>query len=96
MKKINQKHLSFIGKSLLWSLLLYVFMMTAFNWDDISKTISGQNGITVINHVQPGTTSSEVNPAQPIHSNIAEHSGVLKNAINILKAFSGISNHAPH
>ena len=37
MKKRFLHHLGFAGKSLMWSLFLYTFLMVCINWDDVSN-----------------------------------------------------------
>jgi hypothetical protein len=36
MKKRSIKSIAFVGKSLLWSVLLYMTCMFVFNWDEVS------------------------------------------------------------
>ena len=36
MKARLLKHISFVGKSMLWSVLLYMAFVLTFNWDDVA------------------------------------------------------------
>ena len=48
MKPGIQKQFAFIGRSMLWSLLLYLAAMLVINWDDVRNTIKGNNAVTVV------------------------------------------------
>jgi len=86
MKPALLKRFAFIGKSMLWSLLLYVTMMLVFNWDDVRNTVYGNNKITVINNALPDQeTPVAGNP------NVSGHAGFINNVIMLMKTISGIS-----
>ena len=86
-----KKRFAFIGKSMLWSLLLYVVMMLAFNWDEVSNVVTGKNMITVVNNAQPEQQISGVNTPTVTPASISTHSGAVKSILAILKTISGIS-----
>jgi hypothetical protein len=87
MKQRLQKSALFIGKSMLWSLLLYIVLMLAFNWQEVSNSITGRNKITVVNNLQ--------SEAQQPATNISVRPGVLFNVITMIKIIGGItSSHA--
>jgi hypothetical protein len=96
MKTGIQRRFAFIGKSLLWSILLYVVFMLVFNWDEVSNTVSGKNAVTVSNNQQmpqlPGTNNPVITPA-----NISAHTGVFKSIVRLMKTITGIASvSAPH
>lgn len=76
-----QKPLRFVGKSLLWSLLLYTVLMLAFNWDEVNNTIRGRNSATII-HVSPsGERQIDAQPG----------AGALTSILAVLRTLSGVS-----
>ena len=83
--KRNKKRFVFIGKSLLWSLLFYIAMMVAVNWDEIRNTATGKNDITVVNNTLPGTQSIPVNDPEKTHPGIADHLSAVRVFIAIAK-----------
>lgn len=96
MKPLVQKNGAFIAKSLLWSLLLYVVLMAAFNWDDVSNTITGRSMITVVSRPLPegqNPEAGELPPTTP--AAIALHNGMAKNIVAVLKIISGVAGHTP-
>lgn len=76
MKSVIQKRFVFIAKSMLWSVLLYVVLMLAFNWDDVSNKVKGTNPITIISNIpSPETTMTNTLPAAP---SILHHAGIIE------------------
>ena len=53
MKPAIQTQLAFIGRSMLWSLLLYVAAMLVFNWDDVRNVVKGVKAVTVVTDTIP-------------------------------------------
>jgi hypothetical protein len=89
-KKGIQKRFLFIGRSLVWSLLLYIVMMLVFNWDDVRNTIRGTNAVTVMNNTSlPGIPQTNEPSAFP--ASITHHTSPLKNIFIVLKEISGIA-----
>ena len=84
MKQRLQTRVVFIAKSMLWSLLLYVVMMLAINWDDVSRTISGKNTIAVVSE-QP----TKQIPGSNAPASISKHVGIIKSIVSIVKTISG-------
>jgi hypothetical protein len=89
MKLISQKRFAFAGKSLLWSLLLYVIMMLAFNWDDISNSVTGRNTITVVNHMLPESSQAQALPALPGAAAISERNKLVDGLIKVIRVITG-------
>jgi hypothetical protein len=87
MRPGTQKQLRFIGKSLMWSLLLYVTVMVAFNWNEVSATVSGRNIVSVVSTLPsaPGVDSNAT-------SRVARHTGVIKSIVSIAKTISGFTS----
>jgi hypothetical protein len=83
MRPGTQKQLRFIGKSLMWSLLLYVTVMVAFNWNEVS----GRNIVSVVSTLPsaPGVDSNAT-------SRVARHTGVIKSIVSIAKTISGFTS----
>ncbi len=75
------KRLVFVAKSMVWSLLLYVFFMLAFNWDDLSNKIRGVDPVSSVNTVPAG---NERRDAQPAPASISPNARVLDVVIQIL------------
>ncbi len=93
MKLLAKKRFAFIGKSLLWSLMLYVAFMVTINWDEVSNTVSGNNPITVINQTLPDAPPPGINSPVTTPTNINTHSVIVKGIIAVVKAVSGFSGH---
>ena len=57
MKTAMKKRFSFIGKSLLWSLLLYISAMSVINWNEIktafTKADSSSYAVTPVTESKP-------------------------------------------
>ena len=53
MKRHLLRPFSFIGKSLLWSVVLYISFMVIFNWDDVSAGYKKYRTGVNIAQVQP-------------------------------------------
>jgi hypothetical protein len=91
MRPVIKKCFVFITKSLLWSVLLYVVFMFAFNWDEVSNTVSGRNAIAVSDNQSspqfPGTGSPVVTPA-----GITGHSSIIKSILAIAKTITGAAS----
>lgn len=89
MKSISKRRIVFVAKSMLWSILLYVVLMLAFNWDDVSGKVRGSNPITITTNTPveqlPATNDPAVIPA-----NISHHIGILEKSIVIAKSISCI------
>lgn len=81
-----KKRFSFIGKSLLWSLLLYMVMMLAFNWEDLRHTLRGEDRVTVVNTFQGSDNTTAV--PQTV---VTDHKSLAANLLILLKTISGIS-----
>ena len=84
MKKRIQKWSVFIGKSMLWSLLLYVVTMAAVNWDEINKTITGKNKTTIVNNILPQLQDPTAQSPAITPANISHGANVFKQVITLL------------
>ena len=91
MKPAIKKQFSFIGRSLLWSLLLYVVMMLAFNWDEVSNTVKGNNTITVVTHTLPEPQFPYANDPGTFPANISKHTGIIVNIVSLVKDIYSIT-----
>jgi len=83
MKIRPGKSIVFIGKSILWSLLLYTVMMLAFNWEEVNSTLKGHNAVTI--------ESVPASPLDPyIHpASIAIRKSGFGTVINLIRNISG-------
>jgi hypothetical protein len=86
MKPEMNRRFTFIGKSLLWSLLLYVVMMSVMNWEEIRNTVKGGNSITVVTTEQNSDGNTIVS-----HANISERKGFVNDVAALLKTLSGFA-----
>jgi hypothetical protein len=84
MKQGTQKRFAFIGKSMLWSLLLYAVVMLAANWDEVGNAVKGSNVVTVVNNMQPGAQSQAANEPGMAPVSIAQHSHIIKDAVALV------------
>ena len=78
MKPGIQKRFAFIGKSMLWSLLLYVTIMLVMNWDEVSNPVNGNARITVVNTSLPEPQAPGVNNPDATQTNVSRHVNVGK------------------
>ena len=96
MKPILQKRFAFIAKSMLWSMLLYVILMLAFNWDDVSNKVRGNNPITVISNIpSPEIAVPVANNPISSHSSIAHNVSAVRKIITLAKSISNIFGITP-
>ena len=89
MKQRVQKRIKFVLKSMLWSVLLYVAMMVAFNWDDVRNVVNGSNPITIVNN--PQIEPAALNQPEGIPSNITKRKGVIKSIVSLVRIVSGVA-----
>jgi len=89
MKKILQSKVVFFVKSMAWSLMLYSALMLAFNWDDVSRAVNGNEAITAVNTMvsqpQPGNSD---NP-DAAHPTIAKDAGAVRIVYSLVKTIAG-------
>ena len=83
MKKGIQNKVVFIGKSMLWSVLLYMTMMLVVYRDEVGNAITGRNAVAVIT----GTEQSVDNPA-----GMPKKQGVIKSIAVIVRTLSGFAS----
>ena len=88
MKSSTKKRFAFIGKSMLWSLCLYVAFMLTINWNDVKNTMTGNNAGVVVNADQQ---QGIFNKPTIIPASISEHSGLISNVIVLVKAIIGVT-----
>ncbi len=50
MKKIHLKHILFIGKSLLWSAIMYLGIVAILDWEEVAKDWNNQPQIVFVNN----------------------------------------------
>lgn len=79
--------IAFIGRAMIWSLLLYVTMMLLINWDEVSNAINNKAGITIVE--QPASTSPDANSPAALPANISSSANTAKKILNIIKAITG-------
>lgn len=83
MKPWLSKRLVFAGKSLLWSVLLYVVCMLALNWDEVTNSSK---------HNLPVAHNNNYLPAQPVTSTTPDNTGILQtNTTATWSLFNNIS-----
>jgi len=73
----------FIGKSLLWSGMLYMALMMVLNWDDVRATFNGDHPSIVTGGMPPTYNKPIALPAS-MPSKISGSFNVLQNAENTL------------
>ena len=91
MKNRIQKWSVFIGKSMLWSLLLYVAMMLAINWDDIKNTVSGKNKTAIVTNIAPESQNPSVTSPSVVPANISRHTNIFKKVMTLLSGVAQTS-----
>lgn len=79
--------IAFIGRAMIWSLLLYVTMMLLINWDEVSNAINNKAGITIVE--QPANISPGGNSPDALPANISSSANTAKKILNIIKAITG-------
>ncbi|MCD6012331.1 MAG: hypothetical protein K0Q79_2193 [Flavipsychrobacter sp.] len=72
----TKNNIMFIGKSLLWSLLLYTVMMLAINWDEVQYAINNRQPV----HQQPYAGTPTATPA-----NISTPTKTIGSFVNALR-----------
>lgn len=83
MKPALKKYAAFAGKSALWSFLLYLVMMLAINWDDVSGAVKGNHAITIID----GTSDNNA----AVTPNTSTRPRAIKSVIAIVRTLAGFS-----
>ena len=91
MRPVLKKRCVFIAKSMLWSLLLYVALMFAFNWDEVSNTVNGKNAITVVSNTQPAPQAPGAQNPAAAPARISAPAGIVRNILSVVKAVTGIA-----
>lgn len=86
MKPQFQKKIAFIARSMMWSLLLYVVMMLAFNWDEIGRTINGKNAVAIVTD-----TPEQQIPYPGTPARIAAPAGILRGIVAVVRTISGFT-----
>ena len=74
MKKDVLKHAAFIGKSMLWSLGLYIMVMLVFNWDEVKNTTATRNAMVI-------TANTDMANPDRLPGAISRQGGILKKYI---------------
>jgi len=90
MKPFTTRRLTFIGKSLLWSLVLYMAFMVAVNWDDVRNSISDKRNTILIRTAMPDARQP-VTVQTPAARTMEEHSGAVNSIMSLVKAIAGFS-----
>ena len=93
MKPGVQNGFSFIAKSMLWSLLFYVIVMFAFNWDDVVNRIHGVHAVAkVISELPqlPAAPDKTVTTAPAIST----HSDLIRHILLIVRSIHHVSGMA--
>lgn len=80
--KTVQKRIGFIARSLGWSLLLYIVLMLAFNWDEVKGTVNGRKIAVVVNDGQEGDVKGT--------TNIDRETGLVHGVLMLIRHVSGI------
>ncbi len=73
----------FIGKSMLWSLLLYITMMLVVYHDEVSNVITGHNAVAVITGTEQPVTDTP---------DIPKKQGVIKSLAVIVRTINGFAS----
>lgn len=73
--------IAFIGRSMLWSLLLYVVMMLAINWDDVQYVLNNRH----VAHQQTYAGAPSATDA-----NITARTGIVYQVVSVLKAITAL------
>lgn len=99
MRKEIQQKLTFISKSLLWSLLLYFFSMALINWDEVRNSFhKGAGGNIAAVHIVPAPQQKPVadiysgdDNAGETKKNIEEPGNILASAGSVFQLISKIA-----
>ena len=90
--------ITFISKSLLWSLLLYFVSMAIINWDETVKGFHKNNGggVAIINMVpmpgaQPAAGTSTGSNIPQINKDVQATAGIIRTAKEILQYVNNIA-----
>ena len=85
MRKTVLHKCYFIGKSLLWSGMLYMALMMVLNWDDVRATFNGAHpSVVVTGGMPPANTNPIVLPVS-VPSKISGSLNVLQSAKNTIE-----------
>ena len=86
MKQRIIRQVAFIGKSMLWSVLLYIAVMLVVYKEDIGNSISGKQPISV--------TADKPMPQIPGNTDptTVKQTRTVKNMVAILKTISGYAS----
>jgi hypothetical protein len=99
MRKATLQRLTFISKSLLWSLVFYFISMAIINWDEVSKGLHKSAGVNVaIAHIVPGADAqpkagaySGDNNTPQVKKDIQATGSVFSRIKEIAQSISGIT-----
>jgi len=91
MRKVISQRLTFISKSLLWSVLLYVLSMAIINWDEVVRGFNSGMARSVAVYVTPSPVEGPVVNDAPdpcIRKDIQSTTGSILNTIK--EVLSGV------
>ena len=93
MNRNLNKKIAFAGKSALWAAILYVVMMCAINWDDISGIVNGRNPVSVVNPVtDPSLAPVFSQTVSATEEN--NHKNIGRDILSVLRLLAGITSHS--
>jgi len=92
MKPEILKRIAFAGKSVLWSLCLYVVVMLVFNWDDIKNSMGERNNPMVVINSELGEPQSLFSKPSGAPASIAQHAGTVKSIFILVKVVCGLGD----
>jgi hypothetical protein len=87
MKLNTRNGFLFIGRSMIWSLLLYVAMMVAFNWEDVSRTVLGKNAVTIVSSTLPTPPADSEPVRQPASISAGHVAGSVISSLHTVLRF---------
>ena len=73
----------FIGKSMLWSVLLYTAMMLGVYHHEVGNILKGRNAVAIITGTQPSPEEDAV---------VMKKQGVIKSIAAIVRTISGFAS----
>ena len=85
MKQGILKPVVFFGKSMIWSLLMYVIVMLVIYREEVSNTITGRSVVAAAQ--TPAPLPDDITPAS-----ISDDDGLIGSITRIIKTISGLKS----
>jgi hypothetical protein len=85
----TKKRLAFLCRSLLWSAMLYVFVMLVTNWDEVNNSVHGRGDVVITSLLQDANTDNGNS-----QKNISGKASLISMAESIIRVVMGITSKA--